>query len=60
MQRWLVLLSLLGAVAAWAVRLAVELSKPPELLQDGPAPDWEPWWTMSRALDEEGLVPPPV
>lgn len=59
MRRWLVVLSLLGVVAVWAVRLAVELSQPPEESQAGLAPDW-PWWSMSRALEEEGLVPPPV
>ncbi len=60
MKRWLVAVSLLGAAVVWARRTWLELTKPLEEFQAGLAPDWDPWWTMSRALEEEGLLPPPV
>jgi hypothetical protein len=61
MKRWLVVVSLLGVVVAWAWRLAREFSQPPpHLIHVAGWGDDEPWWTLSRAMEEEDLVPPPV
>ena len=64
-RKWLVGLLLLGVVAAWAWRLVREISQPPPHLIHGAGwGDDEPlppkWWTLSHAMEEEGLVPPPV